>query len=52
MSKNGNIQLVAKLDKLLTKKILIEVKNLEKGNYELDIIHKNKIITKTTFKKK
>ncbi len=33
------------------KKIYINVNHLEKGNYELYIIHNNKLIIKTTFKK-
>jgi len=35
----------------LQKKILINVENLEKGNYELIIIEKGKVIKKTAFKK-
>lgn len=40
------------LNSFPSKKIYINVDNLEKGDYELNIIHKNKLITKTNFKKK
>lgn len=39
-------------DKLPGSKIYINVKHLEKGNYELNIMNQNKLIKKTTFKKK
>lgn len=39
------------LEKFPHKKIYINVGHLEKGDYELNIVHKNKLITKTTFKK-
>jgi hypothetical protein len=42
----------AKLDAFPSKKIYVNINNLEKGDYELNIIYKNKLITKTTFKKK
>lgn len=42
----------AKLKELPSKKIYINVNHLEKGEYELNIINQNKLITKTTFKKK
>ncbi|WP_164975425.1 MULTISPECIES: hypothetical protein [Flavobacterium] len=35
-----------------SQKILLNINHLEKGDYELNIIHKNKIIKKTTFNKK
>lgn len=41
----------AKMEKLPSKKIYINVNHLEKGDYELNIIYKNKLITKTKFKK-
>jgi hypothetical protein len=41
----------AKIDTLPSKKIYINVNYLEKGDYELNIINKNKLITKATFKK-
>lgn len=40
------------IDKLPGTKIYINVKHLEKGTYELAIMDQNKIIKKTTFKKK
>ena len=39
------------MEALPDSKIYINVKNLKKGNYELNIINKNKLITKTRFKK-
>lgn len=42
----------AKLNELPSKKIFINVNHLDNGNYEINIINKNKLITKTTFKKK
>ena len=36
-----------KIEKLPDKKIYINVNHLEKGNYELNIINKNKLIIKT-----
>ncbi|MBP9793427.1 MAG: hypothetical protein KBC56_05450 [Flavobacterium sp.] len=39
------------LEKLPSRKIYINVNHLEKGDYELNIIYKNKLITKTNFKK-
>jgi hypothetical protein len=39
------------LEKPPSQKILLNINQLEKGEYELNIIHKNKIIKKTTFKK-
>jgi hypothetical protein len=41
----------ANIEKLPSKKIYINVNHLENGNYELNIIYKNKLITKTNFKK-
>lgn len=42
----------SKIDQLPSNKIYINVNNMEKGDYELNILHQNKIIKKTTFKKK
>jgi len=42
----------AKIENLTSKKIYINVNHLEKGDYELNIINKNKLIIKTAFKKK
>jgi len=39
-------------EKLPGSKIYINVKHLEKGDYELNIMNQNKLIKKTTFKKK
>lgn len=46
------IKYEAKIDKLPSNKVYINVNHLEKGEYELNIINKNKLISKTTFKKK
>ncbi len=43
---------IAKIEKLPDKKIYINVNHLEKGNYEINIIHQNKLIKKANFKKK
>ncbi|WP_165396018.1 hypothetical protein [Flavobacterium sp. J27] len=42
----------AKIENIATNKIYLNINHLENGEYELNIIHKNKLITKTTFKKK
>jgi hypothetical protein len=39
------------LDKFISKEIYINVNHLEKGNYNLKIVHKNKVIKSTHFKK-
>ena len=52
MSKKKTLGYEAKLEKFPEKKIYLNVNNMEKGDYELNIIHQNKLITKTTFKKK
>ena len=41
-----------KIAQLPSNKIYINVNNMEKGDYELNIINHNKLIKKTTFKKK
>jgi len=41
-----------KIDQLPSNKIFINVNKMEKGDYELNIIHQNKLIKKTKFKKK
>tara|TARA_R110001592_G_scaffold334187_1_gene618396 strand:- start:1268 stop:1420 length:153 start_codon:yes stop_codon:yes gene_type:complete len=43
--------LIGKLDNLRSYKIYLNVNHLEKGIYTLKIVHKNKVIKKTTFKK-
>ena len=42
----------SELDRFPDKKIYINVNHLEKGDYELNIVHKNKPVKKTTFRKK
>jgi hypothetical protein len=42
---------VAKIEELPSKSIFINVNHLEKGDYELNIVHKNKLLLKTNFKK-
>lgn len=42
----------SKIDQLPSNKIFINVNKMEKGDYELNIINQNKLIKKTTFKKK
>lgn len=51
MNKNKLHHYEGNLENLPLKKIYINVKHLEKGNYELYIIQNNKLIIKTTFKK-
>lgn len=41
----------AELEKLPDKKIYLNINTMEKGEYELSIMHQNKLIKKTTFKK-
>ena len=40
-----------KLKDALTDKIYLNVNNLKKGSYTLNIVSENKVIQKTTFKK-
>jgi hypothetical protein len=42
----------SKIEEFPSNKIYINVNNMEKGDYELNIVNKNKLIKKTTFKKK
>ncbi len=49
MPKKKNILYEGKIEKLPDKKIYINVNHLEKGNYELNIINKNKLIVRTKF---
>ena len=51
MPNKKNIRYEGKIEKLPDKKIYINVNHLEKGNYELNIINKNKLIIKTKFNK-
>ena len=43
--------LISNIDHLPKLKIYLNINHLEKGEYILNIIYKNKIIKKTTFKK-
>jgi hypothetical protein len=43
--------LIGNLDTLPNYKIYLNVNHLEKGMYTLKIVHKNRVIKKTTFKK-
>lgn len=52
MSKKENTKYEANINQFFDKKIYINVNHLEKGDYELRVINKNKLIVKTTFKKK
>lgn len=52
MSEKKKTKYLGKIDELPSKTIFINVNHLEKGEYELNIINKNKLISKTTFKKK
>lgn len=52
MADKKKIKYVGKIDALPSKTIFINVNHLEKGNYELNIVQKNKLILKTTFIKK
>ncbi len=40
------------INEALSKKIYLNVNHLEKGHYVLEIIHKQKVIKKVTFKKR
>ena len=51
MSKKKPTHYKGELESLPEKKIDINVNHLEKGDYQLDIIHKNKVLTKAAFKK-
>lgn len=51
MSDKKKIKYAGQVEEL-PKTIYINVNHLEKGNYELNIIQKNKLILKTTFIKK
>ncbi len=51
MPKKKNIQYEGQLEKLPDKKIYLNINHLEKGEYELNIINKNKLIVKTKFNK-
>ncbi len=42
----------SKIDELPSNKIYINVNNMDKGDYELNILNQNKLIKKTNFVKK
>jgi len=46
------IKYESKIETLPSNKIFINVNKMEKGDYELHIINQNKLIKRTTFKKK
>ena len=46
------IKYESKIEALPSHKIYININQMDKGDYELNIIHQNKLIKKTTFKKK
>jgi len=46
-----NKKLVGNIEKLSSNKIYINVNLLEKGTYNLNIVHKNKVIKSTRFSK-
>lgn len=52
MQKKNRQSFEAKIDKLPDKIVYLNVNHLEKGDYELNIIHQKKIIKKTSFNKK
>ena len=52
MPKKKNHNYISELKQFPSTKVYLNVNYLEEGNYELHIIHKNKLIKKTTFKKK
>lgn len=51
MPKKTKTNYKGKLDKFPSTKVYLNVNYLEKGHYELHIIHRNKLIKTTTFKK-
>jgi len=51
MTKKKETKYQGEIEKLPNKKIYINVNNLEKGDYEINITHQNKLVKKTTFKK-
>ncbi|MCO6163842.1 hypothetical protein [Flavobacterium sp. NRK F7] len=51
MSKKRKYYFEGHLENLPSQKIYLNINYLEKGRYELQIIYKNKIVKKTTFKK-
>ncbi|MEC4005751.1 hypothetical protein OX283_013855 [Flavobacterium sp. SUN052] len=52
MSSQKKMKYETKIEQLPANKIYINVNKMEKGDYEINIINQNKLIKKTTFKKK
>ncbi|MBN8565978.1 MAG: hypothetical protein J0M25_04475 [Flavobacteriales bacterium] len=52
MAKKKNTTYKAEIDKVPDHKIYLNINHLDKGDYELNILHQKKIIVKTTFCKK
>ena len=52
MMPQKKIKYESKIQALPSQKIIINVNQMDKGDYELNIVHQNKLIKKTTFKKK
>lgn len=52
MMSQNNMKYEAKIEQLPSNKIYININKMEKGEYELNIINQNKLVKKTTFKKK
>ena len=42
----------SRIEQLPSNKIYLNINKMEKGDYELNIVSQNKLIKKTTFKKK
>jgi len=42
----------SRINQLPSNKIYLNINKMEKGDYELNIVSQNKLIKKTTFKKK
>ncbi|WP_310556159.1 hypothetical protein [Flavobacterium sp.] len=51
MPNKKNTTYKAEIEKLPDKKIYINVNHLEKGEYELNVINKNKLLVKAKFNK-
>lgn len=45
------IKYESEIEAFPSNKIFININKMEKGDYELNIIHQNKLVKKTTFKK-
>jgi hypothetical protein len=51
MPNKKDINYKGEIEKLPDKKIFINVKHLEKGEYELNVVNKNKLLIKAKFSK-